>query len=112
VAAPTNGHGNTYGNYVDRDEAQPAYTAPSEPQRAPAPTPTEDQPDYPDDLLQPAAPAAAAPAAAPDDAQEGVQRTLRAPRPRQRGPRRGPRQGDGRQGEGRQGGGSGQADPE
>jgi hypothetical protein len=106
--AQTNGHdGNNFGDLADREETQPSYSAPSEPPRAAAPVPTEDQPDYPDELLPAAAPAAAAAPEAPDDAQEGVQRTLRAPRPRLRGPRRGPRQG-----EGRQGGGSGQADPE
>jgi hypothetical protein len=106
--AQTNGHdGNNYGNFADREEAQPTYPAPGEPPRAAAPTPAEDQPDYPDELLPVAAPAAAAAPEAPDDAQDGVQRTLRAPRPRLRGPRRGPRQGDGRPG-----GGSGQADPE
>lgn len=104
--AQANGHGgNTYGNYADRGDAQPSYTPPSEPVRAAAPA--EDQPDYPEELLQPAAPAAEATADAPDDTQDGVQRTLRAPRPRMRGPRRGPRQG---QGEGR--GGSGPVDPE
>jgi hypothetical protein len=110
-AAPTNGHGNSYGNFADRDEAQPAYQAPSEPPRAPAPAASEEQPDYPEELLQPELPAGEAAPEAVDDAQEGVQRTLRAPRPRLRGPRRGPRQqGDGRQGEGR--GSSGQADSE
>jgi hypothetical protein len=98
--APTNGHGNTYGNYADHSESQPAYVAPSEPARAAAPTPSEEQPDYPDELLPPAA---AATETAPDEAEEGVQRTLRAPRPRNRGPRRGPRQSDGRQAEARQG---------
>ena len=112
VATQGNGHGgNNYGNYADRDEAQPTYTAPSEPARTPPAVPSEEQPDYPEELLQPAAPAGDAAAAAPDEAQEGVQRTLRAPRPRMRGPRRGgPRQGDGRQGEGR--GNPGQTDPE
>jgi hypothetical protein len=111
VAPPTNGHGsgNTYGTYADRDQAQPTYVAPSEPARAPAPPPSEEQPDYPEELL-PTAPAAEAAPEALDEAQEGVQRTLRAPRPRLRGPRRGPRQGDGRQGEGR--GSSGPVDPE
>ena len=106
--AQTNGHdGNNYGNYADREEAQPTYSAPTEPPRAAAPGPAEDQPDYPDELLPVAAAAAPAAPQAPDDAEDGVQRTLRAPRPRLRGPRRGPRQGDGRPG-----GGSGQADPE
>jgi hypothetical protein len=101
--AQANGHdSNNYGNYADRDEAQPAYVAPSEPPRAAAPTPAEDQPDYPDELLPVVAPAAPAAAQPPDEAEDGVQRILRAPRPRLRGPRRGPRQG----------GGSGQADPE
>jgi hypothetical protein len=109
--AQSNGHGNNYGSYADRDDAQPAYPAPTEPPRAAPPGPTEEQPDYPEELLQPDVPAGAAAPEAPDDAQEGVQRTLRAPRPRPRGPRRGPRQqGEGRQGEGR--GSSGQADPE
>jgi hypothetical protein len=108
--AQTNGHGgNAYGNY-EREDAQPSYAAPSESPRAAVPAPTEDQPDYPEELLQPGAPAADATANAPDDAQDGVQRTLRAPRPRMRGPRRGPRQG---QGEGRQGGeGRGGSEPE
>lgn len=113
--AQTNGHGgNNYGNYADREDAQPSYVAPSEPARAGAPAPSEDQPDYPEELLQPGAPAASAPAEAADDAQDGVQRTLRAPRPRMRGPRRGPRQGqgEGRQGEGRQGEGRGSSEPE
>ena len=102
--AQANGHdGNNYGNYAaDRDEAQPAYVAPSEPPRAAAPVPAEDQPDYPDELLPVVAPVAPAAPQVPDEAEDGVQRTLRAPRPRLRGPRRGPRQG----------GGSGQADPE
>jgi hypothetical protein len=101
--AQANGHdSNNYGNYADRDEAQPAYVAPSEPPRAAAPTPAEDQPDYPDELLPVVAPAVPAAPQAADDAEDGVQRTLRAPRPRLRGPRRGPRQG----------GGPGQADPE
>ena len=109
--AQNNGHDNNYGNYAARDDAQPAYPAPSDPARTAAPAPSEEQPDYPEELLQPGAPVAAAAPEASDDAQEGVQRTLRAPRPRMRGPRRGPRQqGDGRPGEGR--GGSGQADPE
>jgi hypothetical protein len=96
--AATNGHGNTYGNYADRGETQPSYVAPSEPVRAPAPVPTEEQPDYPDELLPNATPAA--PEAAADAAEDGVQRTLRTPRPRLRGPgRRGPRQGEPRQGE-------------
>jgi hypothetical protein len=100
--AQSNGHdSNNYGNYADRDEAQPAYVAPSEP-RAAAPTPAEDQPDYPDELLPVVAPAVPAAPQAADDAEDGVQRTLRAPRPRLRGPRRGPRQG----------GGPDQADPE
>jgi hypothetical protein len=99
--APTNGHGTTYDNYADRNPQQASYVPPAEPARAPAPPVSEDQPDYPEELL---ATTAAPPAAeaAPDDAEDGVQRTLRTPRPRQRGPRRGPRQGDGRQ-EGRQG---------
>jgi Domain of unknown function (DUF4167) len=105
--AQTNGHGSNYDNYADREETQPSYPAPSEPPRAAAPVPAEDQPDYPEELLPGAAPAVPAAPQAPDDAEDGVQRTLRAPRPRLRGPRRGPRQGDGRQG-----GGSGQADPE
>jgi hypothetical protein len=101
--AQTNGHdGNNYGNYAARDEVQPAYVAPSEPPRAAAPVPAEDQPDYPDELLPVVAPAAPAAPQAPDEAEDGVQRTLRAPRPRLRGPRRGPRQG----------GGPGQTDPE
>jgi len=104
-AAPTNGHGNTYGNYTDRNAPQP-YSQPAEPAR-PAATSGggDDQPDYPDELLSSgAAPAAQAPAEAVDDPEDGVQRTLRAPRARLRGPgRRGPRQGDGRQGDGRQG---------
>jgi hypothetical protein len=98
--APTNGRGNTYDNYVDRTAPQPTYVAPVEPART-APQPTvEEQPDYPEELLAPAA-APAAPVAT-DEAEEGVQRTLRTPRARLRGPgRRGPRQGqtDGRQGE-------------
>lgn len=103
VAPPTNGHGgNAYGNFED---AQPAYVAPSEPVRAPASAPSEEQPDYPEELLPPAAPDSESATPAVDDAQEGVQRTLRAPRPRMRGPRRGPRQGEGRQG-------GGPADPE
>jgi len=107
--AQSNGHGgNNYGNFAEREEGQPSYPAPSEPPRAVPPAPTEEQPDYPEELLQPGAPAADTASVAPDDAQEGVQRTLRAPRPRLRGPRRGPRQG----GEGRQGGPSGQTDPE
>ena len=96
--AATNGHGNTYGSYADRSETQPSYVAPSEPVRTPAPAPTEEQPDYPDELLPNAVPAA--PEAAADAAEDGVQRTLRTPRPRLRGPgRRGPRQGETRQGE-------------
>jgi hypothetical protein len=96
--AQANGHGNSYGNYAERGDAQPAYPTGEAP-RAAAPASTEEQPDYPDELLpSPAAPGASA-SAAPDDAEDGVQRTLRAPRPRLRG-RRGPRQGgDGRQGE-------------
>lgn len=94
VAAP---NGNNYGNYAERTAQQPSYTPPVEPARPAVATPPEDQPDYPDELLPTAAPAAAE---AVDDAEEGVQRTLRAPRTRLRGPsRRGPRQGDGRQGE-------------
>lgn len=105
--AQTNGHGgSSYGNYVAREDAQPTYPTSSEPARGATPAPSEEQPDYPEELLQPAAPAAAAAPEAPDDAQEGVQRTLRAPRSRLRGPRRGPRQG----GEGR--GPTGQADTE
>ncbi|HEY1244774.1 MAG TPA: DUF4167 domain-containing protein [Hyphomicrobiaceae bacterium] len=115
-AAPTNGHGNTYGNYTDRNASQPSYSPPTEPAR-PAATSGggDDQPDYPDDLLASgAAPAAQAAPEAVDDPEDGVQRTLRAPRARLRGPgRRGPRQGDGRQGEGRetrQGDGQGPGD--
>jgi uncharacterized protein DUF4167 len=122
--AQGNGHGNNYGNY-DRADAQPSYSAPSEPVRAAAPPPSEAQPDYPDELLPaPAAPAAASEAAS-NTAEEGVQRTVRTPRPRLRGKPRGQRQSEARQGEGRQsegrqsegrqsegrqGGGQGQAD--
>ena len=99
--AQSNGQGNSY-DYDDGD-SQPTYAAPKEPAR-PAPQPaSDDQPDYPDELLPSAAAPAASPApaesTAPDEAAEGVQRTLRAPRPRLRGNRRGPRQGEGRQGE-------------
>jgi len=107
--APTNGHGNT-SNFADRAESQPTYVAPSEPVRAAAPVPSEEQPDYPDELLPTAAPAA--PEAVADAAEDGVQRTLRTPRPRLRGPgRRGPRQG-GAQGETRQGDTPGQGPTE
>ncbi|MEZ5830065.1 MAG: DUF4167 domain-containing protein [Dongiaceae bacterium] len=109
--APTNGHGNSYGNYAERGESQPAYPTPSEPVRAQPAAASDDQPDYPDELL-PAKAASDSTEAAPEDAQEGVQRTLRAPRPRLRGPgRRGQRQGDGRQNEGRQSESQGQAEP-
>jgi hypothetical protein len=99
---PTNGHGNSYGNYTERNA--PQQSQPSEPARAAGGSSSEEQPDYPDELL-PTAAAPVAPAApeVADDPEDGVQRTLRAPRARQRGPgRRGPRQGDGRQGEGRE----------
>ena len=101
--AQANGHGNTYDNYADRSGQQPTYTPPVEPARVAAPPPSEDQPDYPDELLPTATAPASPEAAVPDEAEEGVQRTLRTPRPRLRGPRRGPRQGDGRQAETRQG---------
>jgi hypothetical protein len=95
-AAPTNG--NSYGNYAERTAPQSSYKQPAEPVRNASQPVSEDQPDYPEDLLPGAAPAAAP--APVDDAQDGVQRTLRAPRARLRGPgRRGPRQGDDAQGE-------------
>lgn len=108
--AQANGHGNNYGNHADRGDSPPAYVAPSEPARPAAAPVTEEQPDYPEELLPSGAAPAAAPEAAADDPGEGVQRTLRAARPRSRGPRRGSRQGDGRQGEARPS--DGQADPE
>jgi hypothetical protein len=110
--AQTNGHG-TYGKYAERAEAQPSYAAPAESAHAANSPVGEEQPDYPDELLPPAASAPDAPQAAADDVEDGVQRTLRAPRPRLRGPgRRGPRQGgDARQGEVRQNN-PGQAEPE
>ena len=93
--AQANGHdGNNYGNYADATSASPTYAPPTEPARAAAPVPAEDQPDYPEELLPVAAPAARRGAARPrTKPEDGVQRTLRAPRPRLRGPRRGPRQG-------------------
>jgi len=97
-AAPTNG--NSYGNYAERTAPQPSYKQPAEPARAASQPVSEEQPDYPEELLPAAAPAAASEPA--DDAQDGVQRTLRAPRARLRGSgRRGPRQGDNAQGEAR-----------
>lgn len=96
--APTNG--NSYGNYAERTAPQPSYKQPAEPARTVSQPVSEEQPDYPEELLPAAAPAAAPEPA--DDAQDGVQRTLRAPRARLRGPgRRGPRQGDNAQGEAR-----------
>jgi hypothetical protein len=109
--AQTNGHGN-YGKYAERGEAQPSYAAPAEPAPAAISVVGEEQPDYPDELLPPAASAPDAPQAAAEDAEDGVQRTLRAPRPRLRGPgRRGHRQADARQGEVRPNN-PGQAEPE
>jgi hypothetical protein len=101
--AQANGHGNSYDTYTERSAAQPSYAAPAEPARPASQPSSEEQPDYPEELLTPAAAPAAAPETAADDAEEGVQRTLRTPRPRLRGPgRRGSRQGEGRQAEGRQ----------
>src|SRR5215813_6951820 len=122
-AGPTNGHGNNYGNYADRNAQNappPSHSQPAEPARPATASSGDDQPDYPEDLLPASAPAAqqtAAPEAVDDpDPEDGVQRTLRAPRARLRGPgRRGPRQGDGRQGdsrETRQGDGQGSGDSE
>jgi hypothetical protein len=111
-AAQANGHGNTYdANYTERPASQPSYVPPAEPARPAVAAPTEEQPDYPDELLAPVA-APAAEAAAVDDAEEGVQRTLRAPRTRLRGPgRRGPRQAEGRQNEPRPTDGQGPTEP-
>jgi hypothetical protein len=100
-AAPANG--NSYGNYAERTAPQPPYKQSAEPAPAASQPASEEQPDYPEELLP-----AAAPAGAPesvDDTQDGVQRTLRAPRARLRGPGRrggGPRQGDNGQGEARE----------
>lgn len=109
--AQANGHGNNYGTY-NREESQSSFATPAEPARA-TPVASEEQPDYPDDLLAPAAAPAAAPEGAPAETEDGVQRTVRAPRPRLRGPRRGSRQGEGRQNDARQDAqGRGPADPE
>jgi hypothetical protein len=99
--AQSNGHGNNYGKF-NRDDAQPSYQAPSEPPRAAAPVASEEQPDYPDELLPTTVAPAASAEVASGDTEDGVQRTVRTPRPRLRGPRRGPRQGDGRQNDARQ----------
>jgi len=94
ASAPANGHGAGY-EHAERPAPAAQHAQPAEPVRAvPAPAPvSEDQPDYPDELLAggatPEAPASTG------EADEGVQRTLRAPRNRIRGPRRGPRQGGG-----------------
>lgn len=99
-AAPTNG--NSYGNYAERTAPQQPYQQPAEPAHTASQPVSEEQPDYPEELLPAAAPAGTP--APVDDAQDGVQRTLRAPRARLRGPGRrgGPRQGDNGQGEARE----------
>lgn len=100
--ASANGHSVEYGGYAERGE-QPTAGYAVAPEPASAPGATDEQPDYPEELLPVVAPAAASTAAAggtagaaPEGETAPDARAPRGPRGRLRGPgRRGPKPAEG-----------------